>query len=655
MSETTGPLRSEQNSWGESLLGKLGDIGDSIVDKAGNLIGAGAAAGFAGIAADKATAGIDRAMGGVEDRYNTLQNNLAGSGTFKPYTVSSNSGTTSVNNGALSFNAGQRGLTDSLQSQAGTMGGNLGNGVAGLNTLGSQAFGGSSAALNNQSGAFATGLGNTYETQGQALLGSQVPQGINNLQTAFTTQGMQLPQTASEGLMGLTNQIQGLANTQLGQQSPDVSNTFAGLTAPTSSFAAGGLSRDAFGAMNFGDMGANVQGSFAGINAPNVRSNAGDLGQQALTQGQGMLGGGSPTAQGVYDQMRAMQSPEEERQRLALENRLFAQGRTGISTDAYGGTPEQFAMDKAQAEARNTASLQAMQTADTLASSQQDRAMQLSQLGLSAEQIQSQMDSEGFNQEMQLGQANLQEAQTQEGLQASAQQRQAQLAQLGLSGTQIQAQLDSEGFGQQLQIGQANLQAQQSQEALQSSAQARAAQLTQLGLSAEQIQSQLASEGLNRTTQAAQTAGQMAQIGSGIQGQQQQLGQGLLGLGLNARELGGQLGMQDLQQAQGRFGLGQQASMLPAQQQAAQLANIQGMLGTSYMPEQQLNAQQQQAMQMAQLAQSGQLAEMQASNNLGEANLQRYTELALGRATPDVQYINAVGNIGAGMFSGGKK
>ena len=67
-----------------------------------------------------------------------------------------------------------------------------------------------------------------------------------------------------------------------------------------------------------------------------------------------------------------------------------------------------------------------------------------------------------------------------------------------------------------------------------------------------------------------------------------------------------------------------------------------------------MNGQQQQAMQMAQLAQAGQLSEMEASNNLGEANLQRYTELALGRATPDVQYINAVGNIGAGMFSGGK-
>ena len=628
-------------------------ITKGFMDNAGNLLGAGAAALGASTAADVAKAGVTEAMTGAEDRYNTLQGNLTGSGTFKPYTVSGGSGSTAIDGSNVQFNAGQQGLTGQLQQQAGMLGSNLGSSVAGLGNIGQQAFAGSVGALGAGSGGYATGLGQQYATQGQQLLGSQVPQGLSNLQTAFTTQGLQVPQTASQGLQALTSQLQGQASQQLGQQTPNVSNTFAGIQAPASNYAAGGVGEQAFNAMNFGDTGANVQGSFAGVNAPNVRTNAGGLGEQALAQGQGMLSGSTPTAQGVYDQIRAMQSPDEERQRLALENRLFAQGRTGVATDAYGGTPEQFAMDKAQAEARNTASLQAIQTADTLASSQQDRAMQLSQLGLSAEQVQSQMDSEGFNQEMQLGQAGLQEAQTQEGLQASAQQRQTQLAQLGLSGTQIQAQLDSEGFGQQLQLGQANLQAQQSQEALQSSAQARAAQLTQLGLSAEQIQSQLASEGLSRTTQSAQTAGQLAQIGSGIQGQQQQLGQGLLGLGLNAQELGGQLGMQDLQQAQGQFGLGQQASMLPAQQQAAQLANIQGMLGTSYMPEQQLAAQNQQAIQMAQLAQSGQLAEMQAATNLGESNLQRYTELALGRSTPDVQLVNALGNIGAGMFGTG--
>jgi hypothetical protein len=53
----------------------------------------------------------------------------------------------------------------------------------------------------------------------------------------------------------------------------------------------------------------------------------------------------------VYGQLRALQSPEEERQRLALENRMASQGRLGVST----------AMAKAQSEAQNQASLMAMQ------------------------------------------------------------------------------------------------------------------------------------------------------------------------------------------------------------------------------------------------------------------------------------------------------
>jgi len=63
----------------------------------------------------------------------------------------------------------------------------------------------------------------------------------------------------------------------------------------------------------------------------------------------------------VYGQLRALQSPEEERQRLALEQRMAAQGRTGVRTAQFGGTPEQLAMAKAQAEAQNQASLMAMQ------------------------------------------------------------------------------------------------------------------------------------------------------------------------------------------------------------------------------------------------------------------------------------------------------
>jgi hypothetical protein len=84
--------------------------------------------------------------------------------------------------------------------------------------------------------------------------------------------------------------------------------------------------------------------------------------------------------QDIYNQLRSMQTPEEERQRLALEERLQAQGRGGIQTAQYGGTPEQLAMAKAQAEAQNQAGMMAMQQAG----SEQDRAYQQA-LGLAGQ------------------------------------------------------------------------------------------------------------------------------------------------------------------------------------------------------------------------------------------------------------------------------
>jgi hypothetical protein len=108
--------------------------------------------------------------------------------------------------------------------------------------------------------------------------------------------------------------------------------------------------------------------------------------EQAL---QGMLMGQSnqffdqsamPTAMreaDVYDRIRATQRPEEERQRLMLEERLMNQGRLGVRISMFGGTPEAFAMEQAQAEARNRASLMSIQQAQAEQAQQQ-------QLGMSA-------------------------------------------------------------------------------------------------------------------------------------------------------------------------------------------------------------------------------------------------------------------------------
>ena len=68
--------------------------------------------------------------------------------------------------------------------------------------------------------------------------------------------------------------------------------------------------------------------------------------------------------QAVFERIRAAQRPEEERQRLALEERLAAQGRLGTSSAAFGGaTPELMAQQTAIGEAHNRAMLSAMQQA----------------------------------------------------------------------------------------------------------------------------------------------------------------------------------------------------------------------------------------------------------------------------------------------------
>jgi len=67
---------------------------------------------------------------------------------------------------------------------------------------------------------------------------------------------------------------------------------------------------------------------------------------------------------GIYEDIRATQRPEEERQRLALEERMLSQGRLGLSSDAYGGaSPELLAMETARQEAMARANVGARQQA----------------------------------------------------------------------------------------------------------------------------------------------------------------------------------------------------------------------------------------------------------------------------------------------------
>ena len=67
--------------------------------------------------------------------------------------------------------------------------------------------------------------------------------------------------------------------------------------------------------------------------------------------------------QEIMSNLTALQAPEQDRQRLALEERLFGQGRTGVRTGMFGGTPEQLALEKAIQEQQAGSALTAMEQA----------------------------------------------------------------------------------------------------------------------------------------------------------------------------------------------------------------------------------------------------------------------------------------------------
>jgi hypothetical protein len=172
--------------------------------------------------------------------------------------------------------------------------------------------------------------------------------------------------------------------------------------------------------------------------------------QQLLGQATGLFGqvGTDPsTAQAqLFEQMRAVQRPEEERQRLALEERMLSQGRLGLSSAAYGGaSPELLAMETARQEAMARANLGARQQA-------QAEQLQAGQLGgmLQAAGYQPQAQALGL---------------------FGAAQIPAQLQQRGqMGGAELRSQLEQTGLESRLQAEQlANLLQQQQQQGLMTS------------------------------------------------------------------------------------------------------------------------------------------------------------------------------------------
>jgi len=315
---------------------------------------------------------------------------------------------------------------------------------------------------------------------------------------ATPTFGIDPTRAAAEQAFGLGGQFMGAAEAQpadinllRGQFAGEV----GGLMGQQPSAAVGQLSQQALG------LGMAGLGTAAPSDVEALRQQYGGLAGQAAQQ---VLQPTGAREAEVFERIRATQRPEEERQRLALEQRLAAQGRLGTRSAAYGGaTPEQLALATAQEEAQDRASLAAIQQAQA----ERQRALGEAQA---------------------LGSLFTQQAGLSSQLQSQAQQRAAQLSQLGLSAEQIQSQLQSEGLGRA------------------TTAAGQAAQLAQIagGLQAQQagLGAQFAGLGANlaQQRQALNTARQAQAL------QALQAGQGLLGGGIGLQGARQQLGLQAL-------------------------------------------------------------------------------------------------------------
>ena len=115
---------------------------------------------------------------------------------------------------------------------------------------------------------------------------------------------------------------------------------------------------------NLAKVGTDASGGFTAQLSPEQQA----LQNQLMAQAGGLFGqvGADPaTAQAqLYEQMRAIQRPEEERQRLELQDRMLSQGRLGLSSAAHGGaSPELLAQETARQEAMARANLGARQQA----------------------------------------------------------------------------------------------------------------------------------------------------------------------------------------------------------------------------------------------------------------------------------------------------
>jgi len=362
-------------------------------------------------------------------------------------------------------------------------------------------------AMQNQllggAGNLAGNLGSTYDPRVGQIGGQAFGQAQQQLgQVGAVDPSMAAQRSAVGGLFG-----QSLG--QYGQPTGMEGLTQAGLTGAQAQLGAAGQPADIEA----------LRAQYAGL--------AGAAGQGLLT---------SPEAKQseIYDAIRATQAPEEERQRLALEERMLSQGRLGLGSSAYGGSsPELLAQETARQEAMASAGLSARQQA--MAEQQQGLATAQGLTGLAS----------GL-----AGQSS--------DLETAGISRGSALANIGMSGQQAGTQMSQQQLQNILALQGADQSAAGQQQALQQGRLGLGAGLFGLGTQASQLPSQL---------QGADLANMAAMMQAGYQPQRQAID--LFGASGVPSQLAakGQLGGAELQSQAGGRGL-------ESYMQGANMANL---------------------------------------------------------------------------------
>ena len=183
--------------------------------------------------------------------------------------------------------------------------------------------------------------------------------------------------------------------------------------------------------------------------------NRGQYGQEALAASQGLF---TQAAQGpqarqdaIFNQMNAAMSPEQERQMAQARAASHAQGRSGITSNLYGGSGEQLAMAKAREEAllNNYVQAQGLGMAEqaqqgNLANSFYNTYLQGGQFGLQEQAQNSTLANSFLQQGLLPGQQQFNELNT--GLQASDLHQTGQIA-----GANLNAQARTTGLEAEIQ------------------------------------------------------------------------------------------------------------------------------------------------------------------------------------------------------------